>query len=100
MHFLLFYEKAPDYAEREAPLRAGHRAHLQAAVQRGELLLGGSLANPTDGAAVLLFQSDSPAVVELFAKGDPYVVQGVVSRWKVRAWETVVGTGASVPLPE
>jgi uncharacterized protein YciI len=100
MHYLLFYEKAPDYADREAPLRAAHRAYVQAAARRGELLLGGSLADPADGAAVLLFRADSPATAEAFAAGDPYVQHEVVSRWRVRAWETVVGEGAAHPLPD
>jgi uncharacterized protein len=100
LHYLLFYEKLPDYLDREGPLRAAHRAHVLAAARRGELLLGGSLANPTDGAAVLLFQADGPAGVEAFAAADPYVLDGVVCRWWVRAWETVVGAGAAVPLLE
>ena len=49
MHYLLFYEKAPDHAEREPPYRAAHLAHVQAAVDRGELLLGGALADQTIG---------------------------------------------------
>jgi uncharacterized protein YciI len=100
MHYLLFYEKVPDHANREGPLRAAHRDYVQAAARRGELLLGGSLADPTDGAAVLLFRADAPAAVEAFAAADPYVRHGVVSRWRVRAWETVVGAGAAIPLPD
>jgi uncharacterized protein len=91
MHFLLFYEKTPNHAEREKPLMAAHRAHLDRAVHRGELLLGGSLRQPSDGAAVLLFQADSANVAEEFARADPYVIDGLVDRWSVRQWDTVVG---------
>jgi uncharacterized protein len=98
MHYLLFYDKAPDHAQREGPLMAGHRDHLQAAIARGELLLGGPLADPIDGTNVLLFQSDTAAVAEIFAAGDPYVLNGVVTRWRVRRWETVVGPAAACPL--
>jgi uncharacterized protein YciI len=97
MHYLLFYEKASDHAEREPPLQAAHRAHVQASIDRGELILGGPLADPADGSQVLvLFRADSPAVAEAFAKADPYVVNGVVTRWHVRTWETVVGKGATI----
>ena len=41
----------------------------------------------------------SPAVAELFAASDPYVVNGVVSTWRVREWTTVVGELAESPLP-
>jgi uncharacterized protein len=97
MHYLLFYEVVPDYAERRLSHRAAHLAHARAACARGELLLGGALADPVDG-AVLLFQGDSPATAEAFAAADPYVTHGLVTRWKVRTWTTVVGDGAAVSL--
>lgn len=95
MHYLLFYDKTQDYAERQAPLAAAHRAYLQVAVRQGKLILGGSLADPVDGSAVLLVKEDSLAAVEAFAAADPYVVGGVVCRWQVRTWDTVVGEGLS-----
>ncbi len=98
MHYLLFYEKVSDYAEREAPMRDAHRTHVQAAVRRGELMLGGPLLDPVDGSNILLFQADSASVAETFAKADPYVRQGIVCRWHVRPWQTVVGAGAACPL--
>src|SRR5262245_21423404 len=100
MHYLLFYEKAADSAARQGPLQAAHRAHLSAAVRRGELLLAGSLADPIDGSAVLLFQADSPAVVEACAAADPFVLHGVVSRWRVREWPAVLGDRATAPLSD
>jgi uncharacterized protein YciI len=99
MHYLLFYDVVPDYAARRGPFRAAHLAHAWAAVGRGELLLGGALADPIDG-AVLLFDCDSPAAVEAFVAADPYVTNGLVTRWRVRAWTTVVGEGAANPVRE
>ena len=72
------------------PFRAAHLQYARESHARGELILGGALANPPDG-AVLLFRADSPAVVEDFAAGDPYVLNGVVTSWRVREWTTVVG---------
>lgn len=97
MHYLLLYEVAPDYAERRVPFRSAHLEYAWAAADRGELLLGGAFADPVDGAA-LLFRADSPAVVEAFATADPYVLNGLVTRWRVRKWTTVVGEGAANPL--
>ena len=90
MHYLLFYDVVSDYVERRAAFRAQHLAHANAAVERGELVLGGALADPVDG-AVLLFCGASPAAAESFAANDPYVVNGLVARWRVRPWTTVVG---------
>jgi hypothetical protein len=50
--------------------------------------------------AVLLFRGDSPAVAEAFAAADPYVTHGLVTRWWVRTWTTVVGDGAAVTAPQ
>ena len=99
MHYLLLYTVVPDYVERRVPMRGAHLAYARAAVARGELVLGGALANPPDG-AVLLFRGDSPAAAEAFAKADPYVLNGLVTDWRVREWTTVVGADAAVPLPD
>jgi uncharacterized protein YciI len=97
MHYLLFYDVVADYAERRVAFRVAHLAHARRAVERGELLLGGALANPVNG-AVLLFRASSPAVPEAFAGADPYVTNGLVTRWRVREWTTVVGEDAAMPL--
>jgi uncharacterized protein YciI len=99
MHYLLFYDGADSYAERRAPFRSAHIAYARKAVERGELVLGGAFAGPADG-AVLLFRGPSPAVAEAFAATDPYVLSGVVSKWRVREWTTVVGALAESPLPD
>ena len=98
MHYLLFYEAGPGYEEKRKPFRDAHLAHARAAVDRGELVLGGAFANPVNG-AVILFRGNSPAAAEQFAKTDPYVVNGVVKRWYVREWTTVVGDSAEVLIP-
>ena len=98
MHYLLMYDVVDNYAERRTAFRKDHISHAKAAVARGELILGGALANPVDG-TVLLFKSDSPAAAESFAKSDPYVINGLVTKWRVREWTTVVGKDAEVPLP-
>ncbi|QSX42338.1 YciI-like protein [Shewanella cyperi] len=91
MHYLLMYDVIDDYVARRAEFRALHLAHAKAAEARGELLLAGALAEPVDG-AVLLFEADSPEVAERFARADPYVINGLITRWQVRPWTTVVGS--------
>ena len=98
MHYLLFYDAADQYEERRQPFRAAHLEHARAAAARGDLVLGGALAHPIDG-AVLLFRGDSPAAAENFAQSDPYVLNGLVKSWRVREWTTVVGQDAQVTLP-
>ena len=96
-HYLLFYDVAVDYLERRALYRTEHLTLAWQAVERGELVLGGALADPVD-ASILLFQGDSPEVVERFVAADPYVRNGLVKSWKVRPWTTVVGATAANPV--
>lgn len=97
MHYLLFYELADDYLERRPEFRAEHLALARRASERGELVLAGALADTADR-AVLLFQGDSPAAAEEFARNDPYVLNGLVTSWAVRPWTTVVGADAAHPV--
>jgi uncharacterized protein len=97
MHYLLFYDTAPDYLERRGQYRTEHLTLAWQAHARGELILGGALGDPVDG-AVLFFQGDSPDVAARFAEADPYVRNGLVIRWQVRPWLTVVGEQASSPV--
>ena len=96
-HFLLFYEACDDYVAKRAVFRDLHLKHGWAAHMRGELMLGGALASPVDG-AVLLFRGETAEVAERFAQSDPYVVNGLVTRWHVREWTTVVGAEAATPV--
>ena len=97
MDYLLFYDYSPDYLERRSAFRTEHLARAWDAQSKGHLVLAGALANPADG-AVWHFRGDSSAAVEEFAKADPYVRNGLVTRWRVREWTTVVGDAASTPV--
>ena len=97
MHYLLMYDVTDDYIDRRAGFRTAHLELARQAVDRGELVLGGALADPVD-MAVLLFRGASPAAAEAFAMADPYVLNGLVKRWRVRPWTTVIGPGAEVKL--
>jgi uncharacterized protein YciI len=97
MHYLLTYDLAPDYLDRRGEFRNEHLELGWEAQQRGELVLAGALAEPADG-AVLLFKGDSPEAAERFAKGDPYVLNGLVTAWRVRQWTTVIGDDAFNPV--
>jgi uncharacterized protein YciI len=95
-HFMLFYDFIPEYLERRVPLRGDHLKLAHAAQDRGELVLGGALGDPVDG-AMILFVGER-AVAERFAQADPYVRNGLVKAWRVREWMTVVGADAATPL--
>ena len=94
MHYLLMYELAPDYLERRGQFRDEHLALAWAAQERGELFLAGAC----DDVSVLVWKTDTPAIIDKFAKEDPYVIHGLVTGYKVRQWNTVVGEHAFNPV--
>lgn len=89
MHYLLLYEVVDDYVAKRAPYRDQHLSLANRAAEERQLLLGGAMAEPADG-AVLLFRSQEAA--EAFAKADPYVHNGLITKWTVRKWNTVAGS--------
>ncbi|MGO9850165.1 MAG: YciI-like protein [Steroidobacteraceae bacterium] len=97
MHFLLLYDFVPDFLQRRPAHRTQHLRLAWEAQARGELVLAGALADPVDG-AVLLFQGEDDSAARAFAQADPYVRAGLVMRWSVRPWTTVVGAGAANPM--
>jgi uncharacterized protein len=91
-YFALFYDFVDNFLERRQPYRPEHLALVDAAHAKGTLQLAGAL-KPGD-AALLVFRTDDARDVEQFAARDPYVVNGLVTRWRVREWSVVVGEHA------
>ncbi len=97
MLYLLIYDFVDDYLERRTALRPEHLALCRQAVARGEMLAGGAVGNPPES-GLLLFQGAAEHA-EKFAVADPYVTRGLVTRWQVKPWTTVVGIRELVPDP-
>lgn len=95
MHYLLMYDYIEDYVPKRAAVRAEHLRLIQEAFDRGEIVIAGAFGDPYRG-GVLVFR-ESPQAAHAFAKTDPYVRTGVVSKWEVRPWLTVIGDGAKMP---
>ncbi|WP_240700132.1 hypothetical protein [Sphingomonas gei] len=62
---------------------------------RGELLLGGAVGEPVESALLLFTDADA---AHAFPAADPYVANGLVTRWSVVPWATVVGAEAANPV--
>lgn len=90
MYSLLFYDYVDDIVERRAPFREEHLALAGKMREQGVLLMAGALTEPVDG-AVLVFTTDDRSVVENFVARDPYVCNGLVTSWRIRSWNVVLG---------
>jgi uncharacterized protein YciI len=97
-YYALVYYLVEDYLARRSAYREEHLRLAREAHQRGELVLAGALAEPADR-ALLVFRVPDRSLVEDFARNDPYVIQGLVTRWEVRSWTVVIGADASGPSP-
>ena len=95
-YFALFYHVVEDFVARRAAFREEHLRLAREAHRRGELLLAGALTDPADR-ALLVFRAADRSVAEEFARSDPYVTNGLVTRWEVRAWAVVIGDAAPDP---
>ena len=89
-YYALFYDVVDDFVARRATFREEHFRRLREAYCRGELLLAGAFADPADS-ALLVFRAPDRSAAEDFARNDPYVIQGLVTRWEVRPWTVVIG---------
>lgn len=97
MNYLLMYDFVPDYLARRAAHRVEHLALCKEAMARGELAAGGAVGDPPESGLLLFL--DAAAHAERFAAADPYVLHGLVTRWQVKQWNTVVGIPELVPDP-
>jgi len=89
-YFALMYDLVDDYLARRGAFREQHLKMANDLRAKGEIVLAGAFADPADK-ALLIFQTPDRTVPENFARNDPYVINGLVKRWEVRAWSVVVG---------
>jgi uncharacterized protein YciI len=91
-YFALIYDTVDNFVERRQPYRGAHLDIVDRAHRAGALLMAGALK---PSGALLVFRTEQIADVEQFATQDPYVVNGLVSSWRVFEW-TVVTPPADV----
>ena len=90
VHWLLTYHYVDDIATRRAPFREAHLDRVRQAHGRGALLMAGAVGDPIEG-AVLVWTVEDPSEVEAFVGEDPYVAGGLVTAWRLRPWNVVIG---------
>lgn len=89
-HYILLYTYVPDILEKREPHRPAHLASLRDLHASGTVVMAGATGDPVDGAAIV-FRAPSPETAADFAETDPYVVNGLVTSWRVVPWTVVVG---------
>ncbi len=90
MYRILFYDYVEDILERRAPFRDAHLGAIGKLREEGALVMAGVFADPVDGAAIV-FNTPERSTIEAFVAQDPYVVNGLVTSWRIRDWNVVAG---------
>lgn len=83
MRIVSFYEMAPGALPKVMEYFPAHRARLDDFHTRGLLIAAGPLGNPPNGAMGIFTTREG---AEEFIEGDPFVVNGLVSSWKLVEW--------------
>jgi uncharacterized protein len=83
----MFYDLVADGLAKAMANFQAHRSRLDEFHSRGVLLMAGPLGNPPEG-AIGVFTSKESA--EEFIEHDPFVLNGVVSTWRIVEWNEVL----------
>ncbi len=87
IRYVLLYESASDVATKAPNHFAAHRARWQEFQDDGALLLIGAFTDRTGSMAVF----STREAAEKLASTDPFVLNGVVSTWRVHEWNEAIG---------
>jgi uncharacterized protein len=91
---VLFYESSSDVRAKAPQHFAAHRARWEEFRARGTLLMVGPFANPEEGAMAVFTTGEA---AQEFAEGDPFVLNGVVTKWHIRKWDEAIANDQSAP---
>ena len=83
MKIVSFYEMASDALSKVMTHFPAHRARLDEFHDRGVLIAAGPIGNPPEGAMAIFTTREA---AEEFIKGDPFVTNGLVSKWRLVEW--------------
>ena len=83
MKIVSFYEMAPDALSKVTTHYPAHRARLDEFHARGVIVAAGPLGNPPEGAMAVFTTREA---AEEFVQGDPFVINGLVSKWSLVEW--------------
>jgi uncharacterized protein len=86
--YVLLYTSADDVLAKAPAHFPAHKARLDAFRAAGTLLMVGTFGDPQAEGSMSIFTTREAA--EDFVAGEPFVRNGVVERWELRAWDEVL----------
>jgi uncharacterized protein YciI len=88
--YIVQYDYVENVMEKRAPFREAHLAHLGKQVERGNMILGGTVNQPPTG-ALLIFRNLKIDDIEQVIHEDPYVINGIVTKYTINPYIAVAG---------
>jgi len=88
--YILQYEYVENVLEKRAPYREAHLAGFLKQVQDGNLIIGGAVDHPPTG-ALSVFRNLTANDIEQFVQQDPYVINGIVTKYTIKPYIAVTG---------
>ncbi|CAF0818828.1 unnamed protein product [Rotaria sp. Silwood1] len=88
--YMLQYDYVADAFEKRKPYREAHLAHMGKQVEKGNVVLGGAYGHPPIGGLIIL-RNLSLNDIEQLAQQDPYVTNGIVTKYTIQPYMAVVG---------
>jgi uncharacterized protein YciI len=85
---VVFYESADNVAEKAPKYFAEHVAQYQPYIDRGELLMIGTFADPQQDGSMGIFTTREAA--EQFVENDPFMLNGVVKNYRILDWNEAI----------
>lgn len=86
MFFETLYDSLEDAVSKAPDVIVAHRARSNALHARGTLLMSGAFLNNPEEALRTMVICATQEAAEEYAKGDPFVLNGMVSKWYIREW--------------
>ncbi len=84
--FVTKFKDIEEAIAKEPELIAAHLERSRELHKHGSLLMAGAFLNNTEEPLTTMAVFKSREAAEEYAKGDPFVLKGMVSKWYIREW--------------
>ena len=84
--FETFYDSLDDAIAKAPDVVAAHQARSQELHDHGTLLMSGAFLNNQQEKLRTMAVLTTREAAEKYARGDPFVLNGMVSTWSIRVW--------------
>ena len=94
-YFVLFcvtsFKSVNEAKARDPQNLAAHIARSKDLHAKGKIMMAGAFLDDLDGTLTTMAVFSSREDAKEYAKGDPFVLNGTVTKWFIREWANILG---------